>query len=84
MCYLFYIQFIMPESIETQIEEIIVQLEQHKATHPIFVKVWTLYLREKLNNLKIMITKCEQMAKDDLTNVPDLDPQLLASLVTMF
>lgn len=74
----------MSESTETQIEEIIRRLEQHKATHPVFVKVWTLYLREKFNNLKIMITKCEQMANSDLSNTPDLDPQLLASLVSMF
>lgn len=74
----------MPESIETKIQDIITQLELHKETHPIFVKVWTLYLREKLNNLKIMITKCEQVTNSDLTNTPDLDPQLLASLVTMF
>jgi hypothetical protein len=74
----------MSESIETKIEEIITQLEQHKETHPVFVKVWSLYLREKFNNLKIMMTKCEQMANSDLTTTPDLDPQLLASLVTMF
>lgn len=74
----------MSDSIETQIEEIIRQLEQHKETHPVFVKVWTLYLREKFNNLKIMITKCEQMTNSDLSNTPDLDPQLLASLVSMF
>ena len=74
----------MSESTETKIEEIITQLEQHKETHPVFVKVWSLYLREKFNNLKIMMTKCEQMANSDLTTTPDLDPQLLASLVTMF
>jgi hypothetical protein len=74
----------MSDSTETQIEEIIRRLEQHKETHPVFVKVWTLYLREKFNNLKIMITKCEQMANSDLSNTPDLDPQLLASLVSMF
>ena len=74
----------MSDSNETQIEEIIRRLEQHKETHPVFVKVWTLYLREKFNNLKIMITKCEQMANSDLSNTPDLDPQLLASLVSMF
>lgn len=74
----------MPKSIETKIDEIITQLEQHKETHPVFVKVWTLYLREKLNNLKLMMTKCEQVANNDLTTTPDLDPQLLASLVTMF
>ena len=74
----------MSDSTETQIEEIIRRLEQHKETHPVFVKVWTLYLREKFNNLKIMITKCEQMTNSDLSNTPDLDPQLLASLVSMF
>ena len=74
----------MSESIETKIDEIITQLEKHKESHPIFVKVWSLYLREKLNNLKLMMTKCEQVANSDLTTTPDLDPQLLASLVTMF
>ena len=74
----------MPDLIENKIEEIITKLEQYKETHPIFVKVWSLYLREKLNNLKIMTTKCEQTVNSDLTNTPDLDPQLLASLVTMF
>ena len=74
----------MPESFETKIEEIITLLEKHKETHPVFVKVWTLYIREKFNNLKVMMTKCEQMANSDLTNTPDLDPQLLASLITMF
>ena len=74
----------MSESIETRIEEIITKLEEHKETHPVFVKVWRLYLREKLNNLKLMMTKCEQVTNSDLTTTPDLDPQLLASLVTMF
>ena len=74
----------MSDSTETKIEEIIIQLEQHKETHPMFVKVWTLYLREKLNNLKIMMTKCEEMVNSDLSNTPDLNPQLLASFVSLF
>lgn len=38
----------MSDSIENKIEEIITQLEKHKETHPVFVKVWTLYLREEI------------------------------------
>lgn len=74
----------MSNSIETKIEEILDKLKCHKETHPIFVKVWSLYLREKMNNLKIMVSKCEQMANSDLSDTPDLDPQLLASLLTLF
>ena len=70
-------------SIETKIETIIAELEKHKETHPVLVKVWTLYLREKLNNLKTTMSKCEQIINSDLCDTPDLDPNLLASLITM-
>lgn len=74
----------MTEDIETKIEDIIAKLEGYKETHPILVKVWSLYLREKFNNLKIMISKCEEISNSDLSDTPDLDPQLLLSLVSMF
>ena len=70
-------------SIETKIEVVIAELKKHKKTHPVFVKVWTLYLREKLNNLETKIAKCEQIVNSDLSDTPDLDPSLLASLITM-
>lgn len=70
-------------SIEIKIETIIAELEKHKETHPVLVKVWTLYLREKLKNLKTTMTKCEEILNSDLTNTPDLEPSLLASLITM-
>ena len=70
-------------SIETKIETIITELEKHKETHPVLVKVWTLYLREKLNNLKTTMSKCEQIINSDLSETPDLEPSLLASLITM-
>ena len=70
-------------SIETKIETIITEFEKHKETHPVLVKVWTLYLREKLNNLKTTMTKCEQIINSDLSDTPDLEPSLLASLITM-
>ena len=74
----------MSESLELKIEAVLEKLEQHKETHPVFVKVWTLYLREKMNNLKNTLAKCEQVADSNLSDTPDLDPQLLASLVTLF
>ena len=80
---LFPIDIIMT-SIEVRIDDIIKDLEQHKETHPVFVKVWTLYLREKFNNLSKMLTQCEKISNSDLSNTPDLDPTMLASLVTMF
>ena len=74
----------MSESLELKIEAVLEKLEQHKETHPVFVKVWTLYLREKMNSLKNTLAKCEQVADSNLSDTPDLDPQLLASLVTLF
>jgi hypothetical protein len=74
----------MSDSIETKINTVLHNLEKYKETHPVFVKVWTLYLQEKLNNLKIVVSKCEQVSNSDLTNTPDLDAELLASLVTLF
>lgn len=74
----------MSDSIEQRIETVLQALEKYKETHPIFVKVWSLYLREKLNNLEIVVSKCEQVSNSDLTNTPDLDAELLASLVTLF
>lgn len=70
-------------NIETKIEETIQLLEIHKETHPVFVKVWTLYLREKLNNLKRITNRCEELINSDLSNSPDLNPQMMASLLSI-
>ena len=70
-------------NIETKIEETIQLLEIHKETHPVFVKVWTLYLREKLNNLKRITNRCEELINSDLSSTPDLNPQMMASLLSI-
>jgi len=70
-------------SIENKIEEIIELLEVKKETHPVFAKVWTLYLREKLNNLKIITNRCEELINSDLSSTPDLNPQMMASLFSI-
>lgn len=66
------------------IEETITKLENKRETHPNFVNVWTLYLREKLKNLKEMAYQCENIANLDFSDTPDLDPFLLASVISIF
>lgn len=71
-------------TIEADIETVLIDLEKYKESHPVFVKVWTLYLTEKRENLKKMISHCKSVLTTELDESPDLDPVILASLVSMF
>ena len=66
--------------LEERIDKIRRQLKAYRDTHPNFAKVWIYYLREKVKNLELMMDHCDKISQSDLSNTPDLDPYLLASL----
>ena len=66
--------------LEERIDKIRRQLKAYRDTHPKFAKVWIYYLREKVKNLELMMDHCDKISQSDLSNTPDLDPYLLASL----
>jgi len=67
---------------EEKITDIINQFQQYKETHPNFVRIWTTYLNTKFNNLKQTIKNCEELLETDIKNAPDLDINILITMLS--
>ena len=69
---------------ENEVDELLDLLKNYEESHPNFVKIWNRYLREKIDNLKNTIKSFKILLNDkELKNAPDLDANVLATIISM-
>ena len=64
-----------------RVATLIAVFEEKAATHPVFSKMWILFLEKKLLAFDLLAKKCEELLAQDMTGVPDINPQLLRLLL---